>query len=115
MSITLRSFNLELGITCPSNHKAYSEASFQELNSETENAIRLRLLTRPVLSSVKSNFMYQRISSDFISAAGSANADNEKIENPKPTSLSQLTKRSKKTKDVNSMLKKMLTDYGRYD
>ncbi|MFA0372629.1 hypothetical protein AB4511_23860, partial [Vibrio sp. 10N.222.54.F6] len=41
--------------------------------------------------------------------------DNEKIENPKPTSLSQLTKRSKKTKDVNSMLKKMLTDYGRYD
>ena len=50
-------------------------------DSQTENAIRLRLLTRPVLSSVKSNFMYQRISSDFISAAGSANADNEKIEN----------------------------------
>ncbi len=48
---------------------------------DTESAIRLRLLTRPVLSSVKSNFMYQRISSDFISAAGSANADNEKIEN----------------------------------
>ena len=48
---------------------------------QTENAIRLRLLTRPVLSSVKSNFMYQRISSDFISAAGSANADNEKFEN----------------------------------
>ena len=41
--------------------------------------------------------------------------DSEKTETPKPTSLSQLTKRSKKTKDVNSMLKKMLTDYGRYD
>ena len=41
--------------------------------------------------------------------------DNEKAETPKPTSLSQLTKRNKKTKDVNNMLKKMLTDYGRYD
>lgn len=41
--------------------------------------------------------------------------DNEKTETPKPTSLSQLTKRNKKTKDVNNMLKKMLTDYGRYD
>ena len=50
-------------------------------DTDTENAIRLRLLTRPVLSSVKSNFMYQRISTDFISVAGSANADNEKIEN----------------------------------
>ncbi len=50
-------------------------------DSETENAIQLRLLTRPVLSSVKSNFMYKRISADFISAAGSVNADNEKLEN----------------------------------
>lgn len=41
--------------------------------------------------------------------------DNENVASPKPTSLSQLTKRNKKTKDVNSMLKKMLTDYGRYD
>lgn len=41
--------------------------------------------------------------------------DNENVTSPKPTSLSQLTKRNKKTKDVNSMLKKMLTDYGRYD
>ncbi len=41
--------------------------------------------------------------------------DEDKFEASKPTSLSQLTKRSKKTKDVNSMLKKMLTDYGRYD
>ncbi|MBR9788843.1 MAG: hypothetical protein GYB40_13015 [Vibrionaceae bacterium] len=29
-----------------------------------------------------------------------------------PTSLSALTKRNKKTKDVNSLLRKMLTDYG---
>ncbi|MEZ9776420.1 hypothetical protein [Vibrio sp. 10N.261.54.A5] len=41
--------------------------------------------------------------------------DSENIASPKPTSLSELTKRNKKTKDVNSMLKKMLTDYGRYD
>lgn len=30
-----------------------------------------------------------------------------------PTSLSALTKRNKKTKDVNSLLKKMLTEYGK--
>lgn len=30
-----------------------------------------------------------------------------------PTSLSALTKRNKKTKDVNNLLKKMLTDYGK--
>ncbi|MGF1747698.1 MULTISPECIES: hypothetical protein [Vibrio] len=30
-----------------------------------------------------------------------------------PTSLSALTKRNKKTKDVNSLLKKMITDYGK--
>ena len=30
-----------------------------------------------------------------------------------PTSLSALTKRNKKTKDVNSLLKKILTDYGK--
>ncbi len=33
--------------------------------------------------------------------------DNESAETPKPTSLSQLTKRNKKTKDVNNMLKKI--------
>lgn len=41
----------------------------------------------------------------------------ENEENPTevqmPTSLSALTKRNKKTKDVNSLLKKMLTDYGK--
>ncbi|PMH33867.1 hypothetical protein BCU70_05145 [Vibrio sp. 10N.286.49.C2] len=30
-----------------------------------------------------------------------------------PTSLSALTKRNKKTKDVNSLLKKMITEYGK--
>ena len=50
-------------------------------DSKTKSAMQLRLLTRPVLLSVKSNFMYQRISADFVSAAGSANEDNEKIEN----------------------------------
>ncbi|WP_179885690.1 hypothetical protein [Vibrio sp. ES.051] len=30
-----------------------------------------------------------------------------------PTSLTALTKRNKKTKDINSLLKKMLTDYGK--
>ncbi|MDD9180261.1 hypothetical protein, partial [Aliivibrio sp. A6] len=35
-------------------------------------------------------------------------------EEPKmPMSLSALTKRNKKTKDVNNLLKKMLTDYGK--
>ncbi|MGR6859461.1 hypothetical protein ACU5EH_03480 [Aliivibrio salmonicida] len=35
-------------------------------------------------------------------------------EEPKmPISLSALTKRNKKTKDVNNLLKKMLTDYGK--
>ncbi|WP_102521688.1 hypothetical protein [Vibrio tapetis] len=39
--------------------------------------------------------------------------DSESTDSVLPTSLSQLTKRNKKTKDVNSMLKKMLTDYGK--
>ncbi|GMQ49126.1 hypothetical protein [Vibrio sp. 10N] len=37
----------------------------------------------------------------------------EDQESQLPTSLSALTKRNKKTKDVNSLLKKMLTDYGK--
>ncbi|TLP40514.1 porin family protein [Arcobacter arenosus] len=49
--------------------------------SKTKTAILVRLLTRPVLSSVKSNFLYQRIAPDFVSVAGSANSDNEKVEN----------------------------------
>jgi hypothetical protein len=42
--------------------------------------------------------------------------NDENISNQKPmlpTSLNQLTKRNKKTKDINSLLKKMLTDYGK--
>ncbi|EEX92756.1 hypothetical protein VIOR3934_16106 [Vibrio orientalis CIP 102891 = ATCC 33934] len=39
--------------------------------------------------------------------------DGEKEAPELPTSLSALTKRNKKTKDVNSLLKKMLTDYGK--
>ncbi|RTZ16476.1 hypothetical protein EJ063_06640 [Vibrio aquaticus] len=40
--------------------------------------------------------------------------DESEIAKPEmPTSLSALTKRNKKTKDVNSLLKKMLTDYGK--
>ncbi|WP_394135611.1 hypothetical protein [Aliivibrio fischeri] len=38
---------------------------------------------------------------------------NTKEEPELPTSLSALTKRNKKTKDVNNLLKKMLTDYGK--
>ncbi len=43
-------------------------------------------------------------------------ASEDKIikEEPKlPMSLSALTKRNKKTKDINTLLKKMLTDYGK--
>ncbi|MGC9423345.1 hypothetical protein [Vibrio sp.] len=39
------------------------------------------------------------------------NADQQSVK--LPTSLTALTKRSKKTKDVNSLLKKMLSDYGK--
>ena len=44
-------------------------------------ALYLKLLTRPVLKSVKSNFVYQRVDSDFVSFGGSANDDKEQIEN----------------------------------
>lgn len=40
-------------------------------------------------------------------------SDITKEESKIPTSLSALTKRNKKTKDVNRLLKKMLTDYGK--
>ena len=39
--------------------------------------------------------------------------DIQKEEPKMPMSLSALTKRNKKTKDVNNLLKKMLTDYGK--
>ncbi len=44
---------------------------------------------------------------------GLENTDKQPEETERPTSLSALTKRNKKTKDVNSLLKKMLTDYGK--
>ena len=50
-------------------------------NSSSSGAIYLKLLTRPVLKSLKSNFVYQRVDSDFISYGGSGNSDKEQIEN----------------------------------
>jgi len=46
----------------------------------SENALQLRLLTKP-LKMVKSNFMYQRISTNFLSVTGKTKGDNEKLEN----------------------------------
>lgn len=47
----------------------------------TNTALYLKLLTRPILKTVKSNFIYQRIDTDFVSFGGSANSDKEQIEN----------------------------------
>ncbi len=49
--------------------------------STTHSAIYLKFLTRPVLKSVRSNFIYQRVASDFISFGGSGAKDKEQIEN----------------------------------
>ena len=49
--------------------------------SKTHGAIYVKLLTRPVLRSVRSNFMYQRVASDFVSFGGSGTKDKEQIEN----------------------------------
>lgn len=40
-------------------------------------------------------------------------AEDKEFEPESPTSLSELTKRNKKTRDANSILKKVLTDYGK--
>lgn len=50
-------------------------------SSKSKGAIYLKLLTRPLLKSIKSNFVYQRVDSDFITFGGSANDDKEQIEN----------------------------------
>lgn len=50
-------------------------------SSKSKGAIYLKLLTRPLLKSVKSNFVYQRVDSDFISFGGSGNSDKEQLEN----------------------------------
>jgi len=49
--------------------------------SKTHSAIYLKLLTRPLLRSLRSNFTYQRVASDFISFGGSGAKDKEQIEN----------------------------------
>jgi len=49
--------------------------------SRSKGAVYLKLLTRPFIKSVKSNFIYQRIDSGFISFGGNANEDKEQIEN----------------------------------
>ncbi|MFK5880661.1 MAG: hypothetical protein QM482_00460 [Sulfurospirillum sp.] len=49
--------------------------------SKTHGAIYIKLLTRPVLRSVKSNFTYQRVASDFLSFGGNGTKDKEQIEN----------------------------------
>jgi DNA gyrase/topoisomerase IV subunit A len=41
------------------------------------------------------------------------NSSNQEKELELPTSLSALTKRNRKTKDVNNLLKKIITDYGK--
>jgi len=53
----------------------------KDSNSSSNTALYLKLLTRPVLKSVKSNFVYQRVDSDFVSFGGSAASDKEQIEN----------------------------------
>ena len=50
-------------------------------NSSSGGAVYLKLLTRPVLKSVKSNFIYQRVDADFVSYGGNGSADKEQIEN----------------------------------
>ena len=50
-------------------------------DSSSHRAIYLKLLTRPILKSVKSNFVYQRVDAGFVSFGGSANDDKEQIEN----------------------------------
>jgi hypothetical protein len=50
-------------------------------SASSNGAVYVKLLTRPVLKSVKSNFVYQRVDADFVSFGGSANDDKEQIEN----------------------------------
>ncbi len=47
----------------------------------TNSAIKLSLHTKPILSILKSDFSYQRISPNFISVAGSASQDKEEFQN----------------------------------
>jgi len=49
--------------------------------SKTQNAFYIKLLTKPILKSLKSNFIYERVDSDFISLGGSGAKDKEQIQN----------------------------------
>ncbi|MBS9782573.1 MAG: hypothetical protein KGV43_02085 [Arcobacter sp.] len=63
---------------------AISKASDDIRNNKkksTKSAIKLRLLTRPLLSKLRSNFAYERVSPNFISVAGSAKPDKEEFQN----------------------------------
>jgi len=53
------------------NHKPYQDSG----------AVTVKLLTRPILRSLKSNFTYQRISAKYISLGGIGATDKEQIEN----------------------------------
>jgi len=48
---------------------------------QDSGAITLKLLTRPILRTLKSNFTYQRVSSKFISLGGVGASDKEQLEN----------------------------------
>lgn len=58
-------------------------------SSNSKGAIYLKLLTKPFLRSLKSNFVYQRVDTDFLSFGGSANSDKEQIENSTTWSISK--------------------------
>ncbi len=51
------------------------------VDDETQTALLLKLYTRPVLKSVKSNFIYQRVDAKYVSFGGTAPKDKEQIEN----------------------------------
>jgi len=55
----------------------------------TKSALYLKLLTRPFLKSLKSNFVYQRVDSGFISFGGTANDDKEQLENSTTWTISK--------------------------
>lgn len=52
-----------------------------DTSSSSHKALYFKLLTRPALRSVRSNFIYQRVDAGFVSYGGSANDDKEQIEN----------------------------------
>jgi len=62
--------------------------------TSSHTALQLKLLTKPSLRKVRSNFVYTRISPKYISLAGSANKDMEQFENSNTWRISrELTSR----------------------